>query len=112
MRFGFECVRCVVRSDALDGARLELLPEGCSVFRIPNGGVHFQSCTALLNIGFVKGEVLWQSFSGDDGLIPSRLLWHNRDAIQPIRLNPAGQVKHMKAVACSLGEFNGQLCCN
>ena len=63
----------MVRSDALDGARLELLPEGRSVFRIPNGGVHFQSCTALLNIGFVKGKVLRQSLSGDDGPIPGRL---------------------------------------
>ena len=111
-RFCLERVGCMVRSDALDGARFELPPQGFTVLCITDWGVHLQASTLSGNVRFVKGQVLRQCFRGDDGAFPRRFGGHDGDVLQPVGFNSAGEVKHVETVPRRLCQFHGELGCD
>ena len=65
---GFQRVRCVVGSDALNGALLKLLPRASpGPLRGEQVGLHLQAGAFTSDIRFVKGEVLRKRLGRDDG---------------------------------------------
>ena len=60
-------MRCVVGSDALNGALLELFPKRLTVLGVANRWVHLQAGAFTSDIRFVKGEVLRKRLGRDGG---------------------------------------------